>query len=108
MLTDYPTPVATAVGEIPSIKKKIKLRKINQQEKEEIFKDYYERKRELSPLKHSTKNLFGSKKLSISNLGKTEDTRTSKRLDSSGVGTLMTGYLFDTNTSSANKLLGDC
>jgi len=104
MLSDYPTPAA---AEAPSRKKKIKLRKINQQEKDEIFKDYYERKRELSPLKLSTtKNFFG-KKTSSSNLGKTEDTRISKKLESSGVGSLLTGQLFDINSSSLNRLLGE-
>ena len=104
MLSDYPTPTA---GEVQTIKQKIKLRKINQQEKEEIFKDYYERKRELSPLKLSSSKNFFNKKTSSTNLGRTEDTRVSKRLESSGVGTLLTGQLFEINSSSLNRLLGD-
>jgi cytidylate kinase len=56
----------------PTVKKqKIKLRKINQQEKEVIFKDYYDRKRELSPLKYSSKNLFGKMTATSTNLGMT-------------------------------------
>lgn len=80
MMSDYPP-----IPEVPSssglqvTKKKIKLRKINQQEKEEIFKDYYERKRELSPLKGTltSKNFFTNKKTSTSHFGRSDDTRAS-------------------------------
>ena len=100
MMSDYPN--------IPTIKKKIKLRKINPQEKHEIFKDYYERKRELSPLKFTTSKNFFVKKPSSTHLGKTDDTRASQRVDSQGFGTLLASSLFDSNASATiNRILGE-
>lgn len=70
MLSDYIQPNSEMLP--PTVKKQqIKLRKINQQEKEVIFKDYYDRKRELSPLKYSSKNLFGKMTATSTNLGMT-------------------------------------
>jgi len=66
-----------------STKKKIRLRKINQQEKDEIFKGYYERRainKELSPLKQSYSSLKNKNSFI---LGKTDDTRATQRIESS-------------------------
>ena len=103
ILSDYPP-----INEGPIVKKKIKLRKINPQEKQEIFKDYYERKRELSPLKFTTSKNFFAKKPSSTTLGKTDDTRASQRIDTYGKATLLTGSLFDSNASATiNRILGE-
>ncbi len=69
----------------------VKLRKINQQERDEIFKDYYERKKENSPSPSkvglSSTQKFNKKQ---SFLGKTEDTRASMREGSQLESTLAT------------------